>query len=208
MATTSHATVCKSDVLIELDAARAFLVETCFACDAELLLLVKELRLDAWTGVCACLLFLARLFLARSLRPVAACFRSLVAAGCCSFCLRQGRVCYTRFRSLVPLVLSAARPRASHVFAPSLRQGAACILFAARARASAVDCARRACFVVDAGFLAAAGGAAAAQGGCGSRVTGRYACSEKYDFLIHHAAMPRAIDKGTSISDICKLYME
>ena len=40
-------------------------------------------------------------------------------------------------------------------------------------------------------------------GRCGSRVTGRYACSEKYDFLIHHAAMPRAIDKGTSISDIC-----
>ena len=111
-----------------------------------------------------------------------------------------------------PLVLSAARPRASHFFAPSLRQGAACILFAARARASGVDCARRACFVVDAGFLAAAGGAAAAQGaqsgGCGSRVTGRYACSEKYDFLIHHAAMPRAIDKGTSTSDICKLYIE
>ena len=202
MATTSHVTVCKSDVLTELDAARAFLVETCFACDAELLLLVKELRLDAWTGVCACLLFLARLFLARSLRPVAACFRSLVAAGCCSFCLRQGRVCYTRFRSLV------CAGRRSFC----LRRGRVLRTFSLPrcGRVPRVFCLRRGRVLPEStarGELASWWTLASSQlrVGCGSRVTGRYACSEQYDFLIHHAAMPRAIDKGTSISDICKL---
>ena len=86
MATMPHITACKNDVLMELDAACAFLVETCFTADAELLFLVKELRLDAWTARIVFLLSLTRC-------GVAARFRSLHG-----FCVRRGRVRHTCVR--------------------------------------------------------------------------------------------------------------
>ena len=68
----------KNDFLIGLDAAPAVLVETCFAADAELFLLVKELQLRLDWFVCI-YNFPCSLFFACS-QPVAARFRSLAAA--------------------------------------------------------------------------------------------------------------------------------
>ena len=157
MATMPHITACKNDVLMELDAACAFLVETCFTADAELLFLVKELRLDAWTARIVFLLSLARC-------GVAARFRSL--AFVCGEAACVTRACACRSRLLMATSLLGGRwfPRSC-----GWRGQRSC---AAQGTQS---------------------------GGCGSRATGYYACSEKntrFAITHHHAAVPRAIRQG------------